>query len=244
MSAPLQPSSIVEDQQISPPPSDSGKIQARLVPLSQCLLERLGTGILFLLLVFLIVIQTKAVVSHWFGEQAAVQTTQFLLFVLATGVAIGICYLAIAGMRHWQPATPPSGSGSSSNEGKDSSHRLQPATIIYASCILVFLQYETPLFATLTILATAGHVLWQRQRCHEWGTAIRKTFQILTIVFVLKQVGFPFLKKIYWPDDPTRQRPVPTVQQSEATPSDGVAISSKIHSWRNSSCLDFQKSSS
>lgn len=230
MSAPLQPSSVVEDQQISPSPSDSGKIQARLVPLSLWILERFGTGILVLLVVFLIVIQTKAFVSHWFGKQAAEQTTQFLLFVLASAMAIGLCNLVIAGMRRWQPTTPPSGSGSSSNEGKDSSHRLQPATIIYISCILVFQQYQTSFFGIWTVVATAGYVLWQRQRCHEWGTAIHKTFQILALILVLKQFGFPFLKKIYWPDDPTEQRPVPTVQQSEATPPDGVAISSKIHS--------------
>jgi len=197
MSAPMQPSSVVEDRQISPSPSDSEKVHTRLVPSSLWMLERLGTGLAFLYLPILIVIQTAAVVSHWFGEKAADQTTQFLFFVLASAMAIGLCYLVIAGMRKWQPAANPPGFGNSPSEGNDSSHRLPLATIIYASCVLAFLQYETPLFATLTILVFAGDLLWQRWRCHQWGTAIHNNFRILAIFLMLRQVVLPFLIAYY-----------------------------------------------
>jgi len=240
MSDPMQSSSGLEERDDFPIPSILEGVRARLVPVLLWLLERLGTGMLFLVVISLIVIQTTAVVSHWYGKQAADQTEQFLCFMLVGFTALGSGYLALIGLRKRRPVAHPPEPVDSPKD-LDGSSRLFRASkelmkILFFSCIVVFARPGHPTFLLIVVLATVLYLLWQRWLSPDWGTAIGETFLILVLGMALR-----VWKDSLQPPVPVKQRPASAVHQ-EGIPPSGVAISSTVHSRRNSSCPDFQKS--
>lgn len=240
MSDPMQSSSGLEERGDSPIPSTIEGVQARLVPMLLWLLERLGTGMLFLVVISLIVIQTTAVVSHWYGKQAADQTEQFLCLMLVGFTALGSGYLALIGLRKWRPTPDFPDSPDVPAKDVDGSSRLfqlskELMKILFFSCIVVFARPGNPMFLLIVVLATVLYLLWQRWISPDWGTAIGETFLIFVLGMALR-----VWKDSLQPPVPVKQRPLHAVHQ-EGIPPSGVAISSTIHSRRNSSCPDFQK---
>jgi|GEM_PF-3919551 hypothetical protein len=245
MSDPMQTSSRLEERDDSPTSSTIEGVRARLVPVLLWLLERLGTGMLFLVVISLIVIQTTAVVSHWYGKQAADQTEQFLCFMLVGITVLGSGYLAFIGLRKWRPVAhlpaPHPPEPVDSPKGIDDPIQISRAhkTLMRIFFIFFIVTRASPgilMFSIMIGISTVLYLLWLRRICPDWKSAVSETFLILVLGMALR-----VWKDSLQPPVPVKQRPLPAVHQ-EGIPPSGVAISSIVHSRRNSSCPDFQKS--